>query len=691
MDKTIINLRTRIFLFLSIILLIVFLVFSFLFIGAIDSVGYDIQNINNASLDKQAEISVLINTFVFYYILPISLIVFAFAFVLVFIFSRHIAAPFLEISKIKLQETKQAAKNYSRSLEEDVERKTNELKIALDSMKDDKQEMNHQRLATLNILEDVSASQKELEQKNIAINTLKNVSSDLAGALDIEEVVRVVIKHIENNFNFFGLTFLIYGNIESGIVYRKHLFKGVCELCLNNARNDLERYLKSNIKLFNKSVLSIINNVQPKHTGAKIDNNIKELPKKFQYYPLVSGEKIFGVIQISNLKNKTLNKEEKDLLSAIISSFIMALERLQTIVLAQQSKTVSLVESLRDGVIMFNANEDLVIMNQAFSRYTGFSHEYFNLDDLYRLIPNHKISNMVKASIEKGKISNINDVKLIKNYYEITILPVHDSKSKIVGGAIIFHDITRLKEIGRMKTEFVSVASHQLRTPLTAIKLFTEMLVNEQVGKLKKEQKEYLENIYESTERMVRLVNDLLNVSRIESGRLRVDPQALKITEFIDTVIAEAKPLADLKGQKINLDSKIDKEFEIPLDKNLIRQVFHNLIVNAIRYSPEEKGEIQVNLESDKDNLIVRVADNGIGIPEEVQRRIFEKFFRAENAVINVTEGTGLGLYVSRMIVESSNGKIWFESKKDKGTTFFVSLPRKGMKAKKGERGLAIS
>jgi signal transduction histidine kinase len=600
--------------------------------------------------------------------------------------------------ELKIAREKEAA--YSNRLEKEVKDRTEELNIVLLSMKADKEKMQQQRLATLNVLEDVSDSQKdlektyrELEKKNEEINTLKNLSQDLSGVLDVEEAIHIITKHIESNFSFFGITFLIYEIFDSGIIYRNHLIKETCSKCLDESRKDLERHIKKNDKKYASETISIIQNVKPRYTGAKINDYIKKnsTKSKFDYYSLVSGDINFGLIQIAKKDDIIISKSEKDLLDAIISAFVMALERLRTIVLAQQSKTVSLVESLKDGVIMFNTNEDLVIMNKAFSRYTGFSNEYFSLKDLYRLIADHEVSDMVKASIVKGQISNITDVKLINKYYEIIILPVRDNKDNIVGGAIIFHDITRLKEIDQMKTEFVSVASHQLRTPLTAIKLFTEMLVKEQVGKLKKEQKEYLENIFESTERMVRLVNDLLNVSRIESGRLRVDPHPLKIIEFFETIIAEAKPLSDLKKQKIIFNKNIKNNFEVPLDKNLIRQVFHNLIVNAIRYSPKKKGKVEIKLSKDDDNLLVSVKDNGIGIPEKAQRRIFEKFFRAENAVITITEGTGLGLYVSKMIVVSSNGKIWFESKKGKGTCFYVSLPLIGMKEKKGERGLAIS
>jgi PAS domain S-box-containing protein len=352
---------------------------------------------------------------------------------------------------------------------------------------------------------------------------------------------------------------------------------------------------------------------------------------------------------------------------------------------------VSLVESLSDGVLMLNHKKNVQLMNEAFSRFTGLSKDYFGIDNLYKLFPDIEMTDMLEQALEKGKISHINEIKLLNKYFEIFVTPVRDNHDSIVAVAMIFHDITTLKEIDQLKTEFVSVASHQLRTPLTAIKLFTDMLRREEVGKLNEGQKTYIENVHESTERMVRLVNDLLNVTRIESGRLRIEPQPVDVGDLVKSIAGELKPLAENDGKTIELNFK-DELKGIPLDQNLIRQVVHNLLANAIRYSAKDKGKVVCTVEKSSKNFFqISVKDNGIGIPKKVQPRIFEKFYRADNAVKSITEGTGLGLYVSRMIVEVSGGKVWFESEENKGSTFFVQLPLAGMPKKEGERGLVIS
>ena len=239
-----------------------------------------------------------------------------------------------------------------------------------------------------------------------------------------------------------------------------------------------------------------------------------------------------------------------------------------------------------------------------------------------------------------------------------------------------------------MKTEFVSVASHQLRTPLGAIKLFTEMLVKKGEKTFDKKQKDYLDNIYQSTQRMVKLVNDLLNVSRIETGRLKIEPESIQMEDFIQSVIDEVEPLAKESKCHITFIKPKPKLQKIGIDYTLMRQVIYNFITNSIRYSSKKQCDIIVTLEQKGDSYITSVKDNGIGIPKKIQSRIFEKFFRADNARKVETEGSGLGMYVAKMIVEASGGKVWFESQENKGSTFHASLPSKGMKKKDGEKGL---
>ena len=267
----------------------------------------------------------------------------------------------------------------------------------------------------------------------------------------------------------------------------------------------------------------------------------------------------------------------------------------------------------------------------------------------------------------------------------MTIAPLL-AKGEISGAIILFRDITKDREIDQAKTEFVSLASHQLKTPLSAINWYSEMVLEEEVGPLNEKQKEYLKNLYDANRRMVELVNSLLNVSRIDLGAFAVEPAPTDFSAVADEVLTELKPQIGLK--KLRLDKEYDKQVpSINADPKLLRIIFQNLLSNAVKYTAPN-GVIGLALKKEGDNVLIRVTDTGYGIPAADQGKIFTKLFRADNVRDKEAEGTGLGLYIVKAVVEAGGGRIWFDSLEGRGTSFFITLPLVGMKKKAGTRGL---
>ncbi|HTK05280.1 MAG TPA: ATP-binding protein [Candidatus Eisenbacteria bacterium] len=256
---------------------------------------------------------------------------------------------------------------------------------------------------------------------------------------------------------------------------------------------------------------------------------------------------------------------------------------------------------------------------------------------------------------------------------KITATPVI-LNNEVIGVIAVLRDITDEVEFDRRKSEFISIASHQLRSPLSATKWLSDMLRKGDVGKLQPKQQELADKLFDANERMVVLVNELLNVARIDSGATKLTPQPTDVGKLVEGVMTDTTPLLAQKKQSWVYDKKPLPTLTI--DGMLIREVVANIISNASKYSPEG-GKVTMMAEVKGEEVVIAVHDQGIGIPKADQSQMFRKFFRAENALKSAVTGTGLGLYFCKQVVELSGGRIWFESEEGKGTTFIITLPLK--------------
>jgi len=232
----------------------------------------------------------------------------------------------------------------------------------------------------------------------------------------------------------------------------------------------------------------------------------------------------------------------------------------------------------------------------------------------------------------------------------------------------------RLKKLDKAKSEFISIASHQLRTPLTAIKGYISMMLEGDYGKLSKGAVRAMENVYQSNERLIKLVNSLLNLSRIEAGRLKVEKMKTSIIALIEDLMEEFKPQAEKKNLYLKFEKPDIKVPSVNIDREKIRQALANLLDNAIKYT--QKGGIKIGIKVENSYLRISISDTGEGMAKEELSKIFQSFSRAGAGRRLWTEGAGLGLYIAKRFIEMHKGRIWAESLgKGKGSTFFVELP----------------
>ena len=350
-----------------------------------------------------------------------------------------------------------------------------------------------------------------------------------------------------------------------------------------------------------------------------------------------------------------------------------------------------MLSSLGEGVIGVDLSGKIILINQAANLMLGWRQEEIAGTVLAETVPiEDEKGNLIapekrpmSAAFTKGLTTSTSVVDSIYYYVrkDKTKFPVAISvqpillNGKVIGAVEAFRDITKEKDIDRAKSEFVSLVSHQLRTPLSAVNWYTEMLLAGDAGDVNSRQKTYLEEIHTGSQLMVDMVNTFLSVSRLELGTFAIEPEPTDIVALTQSVIVEQKPQIKNKKIKISVASK-----KIPLinaDPKLLRMVVQNLLSNAIKYTPKYgKVDFSLSLDKEKKNVIMKISDTGYGIPQDQQDRIFSKLFRASNVKKKDTSGTGLGLYIVKSIVDRSGGKIWFESEEGKGTTFYVTLPR---------------
>lgn len=257
---------------------------------------------------------------------------------------------------------------------------------------------------------------------------------------------------------------------------------------------------------------------------------------------------------------------------------------------------------------------------------------------------------------------------------------------QVRGAIMLFRDMSIEDQVDRAKSEFVSLASHQLRTPLNVVSWYLEKLLSKRKGTLNEKQEEYLLEVSTNNDRMIRLVSDLLNVSRVELGRVKLKNELVDIRPIAKVLIKEIEPLAEQKEINFSNNVQIHDGVFKQSDESIVTVIVQNLLSNAIKYTPAH-GTVTINLTdslssssfaeklSGQSGVLVSVQDSGIGIPKDQQDKIFSKLFRAANVQSLDVSGTGLGLYVTQSFVEALGGMIWFESSEGRGTTFYVFLP----------------
>ncbi|MEI6221679.1 MAG: PAS domain S-box protein [bacterium] len=355
------------------------------------------------------------------------------------------------------------------------------------------------------------------------------------------------------------------------------------------------------------------------------------------------------------------------------------------------------VETASDQIVITDPEGIILYGNRATETTTGYKYKEFinkKAGTLWSMPMDQEFYKKFWNTIKNEKKTFEGDIKNKRKngtVYDafVSVSPVLNHKKEVVFFVGIERDITRFKEIDRMKSEFVSIASHQLRTPLTSIRWCLEILIEGNAGKLPEKAITTAQKAADASERMVKLVSNLLNLSRIELGKFAIQPVPTDAIKTTSEMINQFTDILKQQQQKISFKKPATLP-KFSFDPGVLQEILENLISNSIKYSPQNTGNIIVSIKATAESVEWTVKDNGLGIPDEDHHRLFTRFFRAENVVKRDLTGTGLGLYIVKELVDAAGGKVSLVSKENHGTTVTFSFPKKGMKKRKGEKGITV-
>ena len=521
------------------------------------------------------------------------------------------------------------------------------------------------------------------EQKKALINVLEDVKDEKKKSDDLTKELEKFKFAVDNASDHIVIT-----DPDAKILYANKAVTRITGYKVDDVLGEKAGVLWGNLmkKDFYKKLWNIIKKEKKSFAGEIVNKrkNGEEYPAEVSITPLIDKKnnvKYFLGIE----RDITRRKKDEEKLQVVLRGL-----KEQDYKLAEEkAKYEALLASISSGIIVTDEKGKVILVNKATEEMLGKISKDIKGKQIYSVLEvfdskgkalNKKIRPIYRALSSGERQTSLLGQDYYYKHADGSLFPVGLMVSpfvwmeKTIGAIIVFRDISYEQSIDKAKTEFVSLASHQLRTPLSTINWYVEMLLDGDAGSLTDEQRQYLEEVEIGNKRMVDLVNSLLNVSRIELGTFAIDPEKIDLRDITDSVLKELQP--QIKEKKMMIVKSYSKLLnKINLDSKLIRMVFQNLLTNAIKYTPP-KGTIKISIKKNKEDVLVSVSDNGYGIPKKQQENIFTKMFRADNVKLRDTTGTGLGLYIVKSIIEqSAEGNIWFESKENKGTTFYFTIP----------------
>ncbi|MBN1485153.1 MAG: GAF domain-containing protein [Chloroflexia bacterium] len=530
----------------------------------------------------------------------------------------------------------------------------------------------------------VESRTQELQDEKNRLEALHTITTELASSLDLDEILLKTVD-LASMATGRSLGMILLRDPASGDL--------VCRAMLDEG--NILRPGRQVISLESAGALRRVLEGQEALCLDNVEENPPEeglppLPagtRSIAAVPLVAADAVHGVIVLTHSQPAFFDEDQMRLLSTLGSEVSTAIHnaelysyindqalRLAEMLQFQQeeaSKSRAILQSIADGVIVVDREEQLILANQAAAEILEIPRD--ELEAKYmRDLPGLFLPGGVLAQEYRR-------FELEENrYLNVILADVVTNLGEHLGTVYVLRDITREVEADRTKSEFVSTVSHELRTPLTSIKGYVDLILLGSVGEITPMQQKFLDVVRSNANRLVDLINDLLDISRIETGRMALNPEWVSVFDLVEEVIEAARMELERKQLELSVEVPADLPM-VQADRKRVLQVLNNLVSNAYKYT-REGGQVQVKVQCTNGYVQVDVSDTGVGISDADLKRLFNRFFRADNPLRDEVGGTGLGLAISKSFVEMHGGEMWVESELDVGSTFSFTLPLSGPK-----------
>ncbi|OHA83505.1 MAG: hypothetical protein A2937_00140 [Candidatus Yonathbacteria bacterium RIFCSPLOWO2_01_FULL_47_33b] len=551
---------------------------------------------------------------------------------------------------------------------------------------------------------EIEAKEREIKHRLYEIAILKEISDRTGYSLNIQKILDVIAGSLRQFIEYSAASYMLLE--PSKIIFKADLDQSVSPQFIKDIRG---RMLGSLEALLGRPLADM--QIEETLTGAIMLDDVDELVQSFFNIPLVIGGQLVGVLTIAHTKAGLYKEEEMAILYKIVNQASQAVTSLGEVVKTEQGKIIAMLESMVEGVVMTDRDYHIVAMNPSARAIVGYTPTgeptMFDIVEKFKNIFN--LQEKLEESIKLDKMITLDGAVLGDKYYQILLSPVKSNqgamKGQVLGGVIIFHDITHEKEAEKMRSDFTSMMVHELRSPLGNIKKIGELMKSSKILEDKEASTEYAGMLYDSSSSMLDLVNDLLDVSKLEAGKFEVDRQPGNIKELL----VERVKFFDTTARDASVALKISLGEGVPdvvsMDTKRTAQIVNNLLSNALKYTPKggtvtaecflhtQGTEIGAealrfgmpwfaeSAEKSTANLaksvVVAVTDTGEGISLENVGKLWNKFTQFTSTARKGAEhkGTGLGLVIVKGIVEAHGGTVGVGSKLGSGSTFYFTLP----------------